>query len=463
MRRAKTPFAQCPCTQTAICAGAVNHPHHMNHMNHSSNKCQPALVHALTPGNPSIRRKKATSPTRTRPPRPRARPSPSHPSAVMRPKFLTQSHTISRNLSSNAPASLRAVYISKHWTKRLLLQIACSKNPTAIRPVPMHADRDPRRRRQSSPSHKLRKSQFKQMPTSPRTCAHTCQPLPSAAKRPPARPVSRHPSAVMRPKLFAQSLANSRKLSSNARQSLRSVYISKNRKKRQLLQIACSKNPTAIPPVPMHADRDLRRRRRLQSSPSPKSHESQFKQMSTISHTCAHTWQPLHPPQKGHQPNPHSPPATTRAAFAIHPPAVMRPKFLTQSHTISRNLSSNAPASLRAVYISKNRTKRQLLQIACSKNPTAIRPVPMHADRDPRRRRQSSPSHKLRKSQFKQMPTSPRTCAPASQPLHPPQKGHQPNPHSPPATTRAAFAIHPSAVMRPKFLAQSHTISRNLP
>ena len=82
-----------------------------------------------------------------------------------------------------------------------------------------------------------------------------------------------------------------------------------------------------------------------------------------------------------------TPPATASA--------VMRPKFLTQSHTFSRNLSSNAPASLRSLYISKNRTKRQLLQAACSKNPTAIRPVPMHADRDLRRRRRrlSSPSH----------------------------------------------------------------------
>ena len=178
----------------------------------------------------------------------------------MRPKFLAQSHTISRKLSSNAPASLRSVYISKNRTKRQLLQAACSKNPTAIRPVPMHADRDLRRRRcrrQSSPSHKSRKSQFKQMPTSPRKCAHTCQPL----QPPPA-------SAVMRPKFLAQSHTISRNLSSNAPASLRSLYISKNRTKRQLLQAACSKNPTAIRPVPMHADRDLRRRRRRLSSPS---------------------------------------------------------------------------------------------------------------------------------------------------------------------------------------------------
>ncbi len=147
--RIRLPIARCPCTKTAICAGAaaVNHPHHSNHVNHSSNKCQRVLLNALIPVNPSIRRQRASSPTRTRPPRPRARPSPSHPAAVMRQKFLAQSHTISRKLSSNAPASLRAVDTSKHWTNRRLLQAAYGKNPTAIRPLPMHEARDLRRRR----------------------------------------------------------------------------------------------------------------------------------------------------------------------------------------------------------------------------------------------------------------------------------------------------------------------------
>ena len=209
MRRAKTPFARCPCTKPAIRAGAgaVNHPHHINCMNHSSNKCQralanalipvnpfhpppkglqpnphspaattraafaslpstvihqklfypisqnsqPSLIHALTPAltpvNPSIRRQRASSAPCTRPPRPHARPSPSRPSAVMPPKFLAQSHTISRKLSSNAPASPRSVDISKHWTKRQLLQAACGKRPTAIPPVLLHQARDLRRRR----------------------------------------------------------------------------------------------------------------------------------------------------------------------------------------------------------------------------------------------------------------------------------------------------------------------------
>ena len=44
--------ARCPCTKTAICAAAVNHPHHTNHVNHSSNKCQRTLVRALLPVQP---------------------------------------------------------------------------------------------------------------------------------------------------------------------------------------------------------------------------------------------------------------------------------------------------------------------------------------------------------------------------------------------------------------------------
>ncbi len=96
MRRAKTPFARCPCTKPAICAAAVNHPHHINPMNHSSNKCQPALIHALIPVNPSIHRKKASSPACARPAPRRARPPPATPSAVIHPKFHAQSHIISR-------------------------------------------------------------------------------------------------------------------------------------------------------------------------------------------------------------------------------------------------------------------------------------------------------------------------------------------------------------------------------
>ena len=49
-------FPRFSCTKPAIYAAAANHPHHINCVNHSSNKYQPALIHALTPVNPSIRR-----------------------------------------------------------------------------------------------------------------------------------------------------------------------------------------------------------------------------------------------------------------------------------------------------------------------------------------------------------------------------------------------------------------------
>ena len=100
MRRAKTPFARCPCTKTAICAVAVNHPHHTNCMNHSSDKCQRVLVHALLPVNPSIRRKRASSPACARPARPRARPSTATRLPSCAQNFFAQSLVNSRELSS---------------------------------------------------------------------------------------------------------------------------------------------------------------------------------------------------------------------------------------------------------------------------------------------------------------------------------------------------------------------------
>ena len=122
-----------PTRRRRACAGAVNHPHHINHMNHNSDKCQRALVHALTPVNPSIRRKRASSPARTRPPRPRAAFA-NRPSAVMHPKFLAQSHTFSHKLTCNARTSLGSVDISKNWTKRRLLQVACWQEPDCDSP-----------------------------------------------------------------------------------------------------------------------------------------------------------------------------------------------------------------------------------------------------------------------------------------------------------------------------------------
>ena len=117
--RIRPPFARCPCTTPAICAGAVNHPHHTNCVNHSSDKCQPALVHALIPVNPSIRRQRASSAARARPPPRRARPSPATRLPSCAQNFFTQSLV---NLSSiSRPASLRSVDTSKNWTKRRLL------------------------------------------------------------------------------------------------------------------------------------------------------------------------------------------------------------------------------------------------------------------------------------------------------------------------------------------------------
>ena len=92
--RIRLPFARCPCTKPAICAGAVNHPHHINCVNHSSDKCQ----------QPSYMRSFLSTPS-TAAKRPPARPVRRHPSAVLRPKFLTQSHTFSRKLSCNARPS----------------------------------------------------------------------------------------------------------------------------------------------------------------------------------------------------------------------------------------------------------------------------------------------------------------------------------------------------------------------
>ena len=112
----------------------------------------------------------------------------------------------------------------------------------------------------------------------------------------------------------------------------------------------------------------------VNASPSHKLHESQFKQMSTSPRPCPSACATLHPPQKGLQRGPCPARDATRAASASLPSALFRPKFLAQSHTISRNLSSNAPASLRYVDISKNWTKRRLQQAACGKNPDCDSP-----------------------------------------------------------------------------------------
>ena len=129
--RTRLRFAQCPCTQTAIYAGAgaLNHPHHTNCVNHSSDKCQPALVLALIPVNPSIRRKKASSAARTRPARPPARPSPASRLPCCPPNFshnLTHSLVISRHLSCISPVLTQ--YAIRNSAPNLLLPPCKSLN-----------------------------------------------------------------------------------------------------------------------------------------------------------------------------------------------------------------------------------------------------------------------------------------------------------------------------------------------
>ena len=162
---------------------------------------------------------------------------------------------------------------------------------------------------------------------------------------------------------------------------------------------------------------------------------------------------------KGPPSSPYSPGATTRAAFASLPSAVMRPKLSCPiSHNLSR--SCNARTSLCSVDISKHWTKRRLLQVACWQNPTAIPPFLVNEDRDLRHVRQSSPSHKLHESQFRQMSTNNLSymlsclCNPSIRRQRP-SSAARTRPAR--AATRAAFASLPSAGLRPKFLTQSHT------
>ena len=162
--RIRLPFARCPCTKPAICAGAVNHPHHINHVNHSSDKCQPALVHALIPVNPSIRR---------------ARPSPASRLPSCAQNFFTQSLVNSR---------LSLVHLSVPLTFQRIGQRGDSYRLPAAR-IRLPFARCPCTKPAicagavNHPHHtNSRKSQFRQMSTSPRTCAHTCATPPSAAR-----------------------------------------------------------------------------------------------------------------------------------------------------------------------------------------------------------------------------------------------------------------------------------------
>ena len=219
--RTRLRFAQCPCTKTAICAGAgaVNHPHHINCMNHSSNKCQPSLIHALIPVNPSIPRKKASSPTRTRPPRPRARPSPTARLPSCAQKFLpnlTQSLAISRLTLPNLYVPLTLQSIGQRGDSyrlpaaRIPLRFArcpCTKTAICAAAVnhPHHINHV------NHSSNKCQRALIPVNPSIPRKKASS--PTRTRPPRPRARPspTARLPSCAQKflPNL-TQSLANSR-------------------------------------------------------------------------------------------------------------------------------------------------------------------------------------------------------------------------------------------------------------
>ena len=397
MRRAKTPFARCPCTKPAICAAAVNHPHHINCMNHSSDKYQPALVHARIPVNPSIRRKKATSPACARPAPRHGRPSPTSHLPCCAQNFspnLTQSLAISRVslVHLYVPFTFQSIgqrdnpyRLPAARTRLRFAQCPCTK--TAIfagagavnHPHHINCMNHSSNKCQPSLIHAL----IPVNPSIPRKKASS--PTRTRPPRPRARPspTARLPSCAQKflPNL-TQSLAISRLTLPNLYVPLTLQSIGQRGDSYRLpaaripLRFArCPCTKTAICAAAVN-------------------HPHHINHVNHSSNKCQPALanalipvNPFHPPPKGLQPNPHSPAATTRAAFASRPSAVIRPKFLAQSHTISRKLSSNAPASLRAVDISKNRTKRQLLQAACGKNPTAIRPVLLREARDLCRRR----------------------------------------------------------------------------
>ena len=153
-------------------------------MNHSSDKCQPALIHALTPVNPFHPPQKGLQPARTRPPRPRARPSPATRLPSCAQNFLPN---LTQSLV-NSRLTLLHLYVPFTFQRigqRIRLRFArfsCTKTAICAGAV-------------NHPHHiNAHESQFKQMSTSPRTCPSACATPPSAAKGPPARPVLARPA-----------------------------------------------------------------------------------------------------------------------------------------------------------------------------------------------------------------------------------------------------------------------------
>ena len=168
-----------------------------------------------------------------------------------------------------------------------------------------------------------------------RSCLST---PPSTAKGPPARPVRRHPSAVMRRKLFCPI---SRKRSCNARTSRGFSTFQRigqrgdfyrlptERIRLRFARFSCTK--TAICAMSVNHPHHI----------NCMNHSSDKCQRALV-HALLPV-QPLHPPPKALQRGPYSP-GPRRDARGLRQPPVCRvaPKI---SHTISHNLSCNAPAS----------------------------------------------------------------------------------------------------------------------
>ena len=146
------------------------------------------------------------------------------------------------------------------------------------------------------------------MSTSPHTCAHCLSTPPSAAKGPPAQPVPARRG-------HARGLPQPPRLPSCAQNFLPNNH------------------PSAV------------RRQKLFFPNRPVLvHENRSRELSSISRTRAHACATPPSAAEGPPARPCARP-TTRAPFASQPSAVLRPKFLAQSHTFSRHLSCNAPAS----------------------------------------------------------------------------------------------------------------------
>ena len=195
--RIRLRFARFSCTKTAICAGAVNHPHHTNCVNHSSDKCQRALVHAPIPVNRSIRR---------------VRPSPASRLPSCAQNFFTQSLVNSRLSLVHLSVRLTFQRIGQRGdffrlpAARIRLRFArfsCTKTAICVGAV-------------NHPHHIncVNHSSDKCQPAPVRAL------IPEQPLHPPHAAFASHPSAVMGPKLLCPI---SRKLSGNARTSIGSV------------------------------------------------------------------------------------------------------------------------------------------------------------------------------------------------------------------------------------------------